>query len=281
MPILQSSRDSYTRPVTPAEARTTEGSSAPAAHFGPGRGRAAARAGHRRRGTLAPDAPPFRAVVIGDGDFASNSFLPYMANSDLLVAAVRWLAREDRGTAVRTRIPVPPMILLTAAQSRLLFIDRHRAAADRDRDRRPGLVVAAMSALWTRRLVMPLLAALALAYLVAMVVTGAQPVQRQLMKFEAKGVLQIEPEAVQRIVLGRGGRQVVLMRAGRRRLGAGRGRRGRGAAATHLDTAVKMLHRSGPVREIAPEELSGVDTRPFGLEDPVVVATLAGPGGRG
>src|SRR5262249_23297208 len=72
-------------------------------------------------GMLAPGASPFRAVVIGDGDFASNSFLPYMANSDLLVAAVRWLTREERGTAVRTRIPVPPMILLTAAQGRSLF----------------------------------------------------------------------------------------------------------------------------------------------------------------
>jgi hypothetical protein len=41
-----------------------------------------------------------------------------------------------------------------------------------------------------------------------------------------------------------------------------------------------MLHRSGPVREISPEELSGVDTRPFALEEPVVTATLTGPGGR-
>ena len=32
-----------------------------------------------------------------------------------------WLAREEQGTAVRTRIPVPPMILLTAAQSRAIF----------------------------------------------------------------------------------------------------------------------------------------------------------------
>ena len=39
--------------------------------------------------------------MIGDGDFASNSFLPYMSNSDLLLAAVRWLAREERSTAVR------------------------------------------------------------------------------------------------------------------------------------------------------------------------------------
>ena len=61
-------------------------------------------------------------MVIGDGDFASNSFLPYMSNSDLMVASVRWLAHEERGTAVRTRIPVPPMILLTAAQSRWIFI---------------------------------------------------------------------------------------------------------------------------------------------------------------
>ena len=42
-----------------------------------------------------------------------------------------------------------------------------------------------------------------------------------------------------------------------------------------------MLQRSPPVREITAEELSGVDTRPFGLDEPAVVATLAGPGGKG
>ncbi|MEA2854864.1 MAG: gliding motility-associatede transport system auxiliary component [Rhodospirillaceae bacterium] len=117
-PILQSSRDSYARPVLPADARTVESSSAPAAQVAEVRPRVL---GIAAEGTLAPGASPFRAVVIGDGDFASNSFLPYMSNSDLLVAAVRWLAREERGTAVRTRIPVPPMVLLTAAQSRWLF----------------------------------------------------------------------------------------------------------------------------------------------------------------
>jgi hypothetical protein len=130
-PILQSSRDSYARPVAPAEARAMEGSSAPAAQVAPPVAPPAASTvadvrprvlGIAAEGTLAPGAPPFRAVVIGDGDFASNSFLPYMSNSDLLVAAVRWLAHEDKGTAVRTRIPVPPMILLTAAQSRWIFI---------------------------------------------------------------------------------------------------------------------------------------------------------------
>jgi hypothetical protein len=137
-----------------------------------------------------------------------------------------------------------------------------------------------MSAVTMRRLALPVLAVLALGYLAAMVVTGAQPVQRQLVKFEAKGVLQIEPEAVRRITLGRDGRQVVLVRPGDGGWTVEGGSAVEGAAATHLDTAVKMLHRSGPVRELAPEELTGVDTRPFGLEQPVVVAALAGPGGQ-
>src|SRR5262249_7856600 len=101
-PILQSSRDSYTRPVQPVGAAAVGGPAAAAAEA------AATQAGDVRprvlgiaaEGVLAPDAPPFRAVLIGDGDFASNSFLPYMSNSDLLVASVRWLAREERGTAV-------------------------------------------------------------------------------------------------------------------------------------------------------------------------------------
>jgi hypothetical protein len=137
-----------------------------------------------------------------------------------------------------------------------------------------------MSAVSMRRLALPLLALLALVYLAAMVVTGAQPVQRQLVKFEAKGVLQIEPEAVQRVALGRGGQQIVLARRGEGGWAQEPGGAVDAAVATHLDTAVKMLHRSGPVREIAPEELTGVDTRPFGLEEPVIVAALSGADGQ-
>lgn len=136
-----------------------------------------------------------------------------------------------------------------------------------------------MSGVSLSRLVMPLLALLALAYLVAMVMSGAQPVQRQLIKFEAKGVLRMEPRAVQRIALGRGGRQVVLARSGESGWTLESGGAVERAAATHLDTAVKMLHRSAPVREIASEDLSGVDTRPFGLEEPEIVAALSGPDG--
>ena len=138
-----------------------------------------------------------------------------------------------------------------------------------------------MSAIPLRRLALPLLALLALAYLAAMVVSGAQPVQRQLVKFEAKGVLQVEPPAVQRIALGGGGRQAALVRSGDAGWALEAGSAVEGPAATHLETAVKMLHRSPPVREIAPQDLTGVDTRPFGLDEPAVVVALAGPGGQG
>jgi hypothetical protein len=128
-PILLSSRDSYARPVQAASTRTIESGSASAdgdlaqpMPTGTPVPEVRPRVlGIAAEGTLAPGAPPLRAVVFGDGDFASNSFLPYVANSDLALAAVRWLAREEQGTAVRTRIAVPPMILLTAAQSRAIF----------------------------------------------------------------------------------------------------------------------------------------------------------------
>ena len=71
---------------------------------------------------VTPEARPFRAVIIGDADFASNSFLPYMANSDLALSVVRWLVREDRSPAVASRIPVPPLMLLTGPQMRQIFV---------------------------------------------------------------------------------------------------------------------------------------------------------------
>jgi hypothetical protein len=48
--------------------------------------------------------------------------LPYLANSDLILAMLRWLVREERSAAVASRIPVPPLILLTAAQMRQIFL---------------------------------------------------------------------------------------------------------------------------------------------------------------
>jgi ABC-type uncharacterized transport system involved in gliding motility auxiliary subunit len=94
-------------------------------------------------GRLDGDAQPMRAVVVGDSDFASNSFFPYMANSDLLLSAARWLAREERTTAVAARVPVPPLIALTRRQSNAVFFLVVVAL--------PLLVVALGCVVWWRR----------------------------------------------------------------------------------------------------------------------------------
>jgi hypothetical protein len=118
--LISSSAESYTKPVAPVAQRQiaperTAGTvqSKPQAHVF-----AAA-----IEGTFPESgSQPFRAVVIGDGDFASNSFLPYMANSDLALSMVRWLAREERNTPIASRIPVPPIILLTKGQMQKIFL---------------------------------------------------------------------------------------------------------------------------------------------------------------
>ncbi len=118
--LLASSRDSYTRPVQPAGNRA-EGP-APTQSTAATPPVAGSRVlGMAAEGTIGGGRRPLRVVAIGDGDFASNSYFPYMANSDLLLTTVRWLAREDRGTAVSSRIPVPSLTLLTDRQARIVF----------------------------------------------------------------------------------------------------------------------------------------------------------------
>jgi ABC-type uncharacterized transport system involved in gliding motility auxiliary subunit len=121
-PLLSSSRDSYTRAVQPVAVRAVAAGPdvrRPAEQHGP---QVLAMAAEGRLPGAAADRPQMRAIVVGDGDFASNSFLPYLANSDLAMSMIRWLVREEHVTAVASRIPVPPMILLTGTQSKVIFL---------------------------------------------------------------------------------------------------------------------------------------------------------------
>ena len=127
VPLIRSSQASYTRPVEPVEARQVgletlpvpatpnSSESQPQPHI-------LAVAVEGSWATMLPDTRPFRVVVVGDADFASNSFFPYMANSDLLLSMVRWLVREERVPAVASRLPVPALILLTKPQMRQIFL---------------------------------------------------------------------------------------------------------------------------------------------------------------
>lgn len=137
-PLFTSSKESYTRPVAPVAHRVADApghrhGDREAGHDHSGPRRASRRTGKRGPQRLAvaaegvwPEAPPgskpFRLVVVGDGDFASNSFFPYVSNGDLALAVVRWLLREERAPAVKPRIPVMPMVVLTSRQMRDIFV---------------------------------------------------------------------------------------------------------------------------------------------------------------
>lgn len=73
-------------------------------------------------GRLVGGTRDFRMVVIGDADFASNSFFPYLANADLNLAAIAWLLREEAAPAMKPPVEVLPMVTLTNEQVRGIFI---------------------------------------------------------------------------------------------------------------------------------------------------------------
>jgi ABC-type uncharacterized transport system involved in gliding motility auxiliary subunit len=117
VPLVLSSKESYTRPVASVEERQVDAAPSMAA--------ADQGASPPQRPALAVavvDARSFRAVILGDADFASNSLFPYMANSDLALATIRWLVREERPPAVTAHIPVPPLVLLTKRQMQQIFL---------------------------------------------------------------------------------------------------------------------------------------------------------------
>lgn len=119
-----------------------------------------------------------------------------------------------------------------------------------------------------------LCAAFALGYLAVMVANGARPVQRQLVRSEPNGVLALEPERVRRVEVTGEVRRLALVRSGEAGWTASDGAAADAAVARHVDTAIRMMQRSAPVRTLSAEELRGIDPAPFGLAAPRVVVAL-------
>jgi hypothetical protein len=115
----------------------------------------------------------------------------------------------------------------------------------------------------------------AFAYLAAMVISGALPEQRQLVKFEAKGLMTLPPERISRVELVRGGKTAAFVRSG----DSGWIRDDKGplpkGLAEKLSLAVQIMNRSGPVRVMEPAEYHGTDPREFGLDRPRLSITLS------
>ena len=62
-----------------------------------------------------------RLVLFGDSDFASNAYFNEIANGDLFLMAVGWLAEEDDLLAIRPMAPENRRINVTLGQSRMIF----------------------------------------------------------------------------------------------------------------------------------------------------------------
>jgi hypothetical protein len=73
-------------------------------------------------GRLGSSSIPFRLVVVGDADFASNSFFPYLSNADFAIGSIAWLIHEERAPTTKPPVEVLPMLVLTGAQVRWIFI---------------------------------------------------------------------------------------------------------------------------------------------------------------
>jgi ABC-type uncharacterized transport system involved in gliding motility auxiliary subunit len=62
-----------------------------------------------------------RLVVIGDADFAANSYLTFAGNRDFFLNVISWLAEEEDLISVRPRERADRRIFLTLEQSRVVF----------------------------------------------------------------------------------------------------------------------------------------------------------------
>ncbi len=73
--------------------------------------------------TTAEGVKPGRLMVLGDADFATNAFLDYLGNRDLLVNAVNWLARDESLIAARAQQKETgrEQFFVTQAQGRMAF----------------------------------------------------------------------------------------------------------------------------------------------------------------
>lgn len=129
-----------------------------------------------------------------------------------------------------------------------------------------------------RSFVVPTLAGLALVYLAAMAATGMAPQRRQLVRFEAAGLMTQVPAAVANVVIEQAGARYAFTRTegGWRAAGVPMP----AARAEQLELALKLLHTARAVRTLARGARNAEALAEFGLEPPryVVRATMTDGG---
>ncbi|MBI1397927.1 MAG: hypothetical protein GC151_18290 [Betaproteobacteria bacterium] len=114
----------------------------------------------------------------------------------------------------------------------------------------------------------------AIAFMVIMFVTGSEKDTQQLIKFEAKGVMQVPPERITRARIDAGDRHFDLTRTGEHTWKLANGETVDGKLGADASMAVQFMNTSGPTREMSRSELSGAELKDFGLEPPRVSIAL-------
>jgi hypothetical protein len=129
-----------------------------------------------------------------------------------------------------------------------------------------------------RALAVPVVAIVAVVFLVGMVLYGRQPVLRQNVAFEARGVLGMDPAKIRRVEVARGADRLVAQRTGDRSWATAGGTDIGSEAGKRLSMAVQMMHTSAPVNEIPAAELAGAEVAAFELDPPHLAASLFADG---
>ena len=114
--LAESSKDSYQRPASQTSSTTSDQTI--------GRGPAvlaAALEGHWP-GRANENNKTFRLVLVGNTNFASNAYFPYVSNGDLAVGIVRWLAEDGARPVASTQTYAQKEIILTQNQMRGIFL---------------------------------------------------------------------------------------------------------------------------------------------------------------
>jgi ABC-2 type transport system permease protein len=114
--LAESSKDSFQRPAL----QTSSAKPDEASERGPAI-LAAALEGHWPGG-VKENNKAFRLVLVGNTNFASNAYFPYVSNGDLAVGIVRWLAEDEARPAATTQTYAQKEIILTQSQMRAIFL---------------------------------------------------------------------------------------------------------------------------------------------------------------
>jgi hypothetical protein len=121
--LATTSKDSYRKPVSLAqhEAGQSEGDPPDSSVQRTGPEILAVAAEGSWPGSPSGPGKPFRLVLVGNSNFATNAYLSFAANGDLAVGMVRWLAGNEATPATKTQTYSLPQIVLTHEQMRGTF----------------------------------------------------------------------------------------------------------------------------------------------------------------